>query len=36
MLALPLVGALALVAQACLRRDGGDDCLGWTATARVV
>ena len=35
-LALPLVGALALVAQASLRRDGGDDCLGWTATARAA
>lgn len=34
-LALPLVGLLALVAQATLRRDGGDDCLGWTVTARA-
>jgi SAM-dependent methyltransferase len=35
-LSLPLVGALALIAQATLRRDGGDDCLGWTATARAA
>jgi len=34
-LGLPLVGLLALVAHASLRSDGGDDCLGWTATARV-
>ena len=32
-LGLPIVGLLALVAQATLRHDGGDDCLGWTATA---
>jgi SAM-dependent methyltransferase len=35
-LALPLVGVLALIGQASLRRDGGDDCLGWTATARLA
>lgn len=35
-LALPFVGVLALIAQATLRGDGGDDCLGWTATARAV
>jgi SAM-dependent methyltransferase len=35
-LSLPLVGALALIAQATLRRDGGDDCLGWTVTARAA
>ncbi|HEX5924238.1 MAG TPA: class I SAM-dependent methyltransferase [Baekduia sp.] len=34
--ALPFVGVLALVGQASLRRDGGDDCLGWTATARLA
>jgi SAM-dependent methyltransferase len=32
---LPLVALLALVAQVTLRHDGGDDCLGWTATARA-
>jgi SAM-dependent methyltransferase len=32
-LALPLLAALALVAHASLRGDGGVDCLGWTATA---
>jgi len=32
-LALPLVAAIALVAHSSLRRDGGDDCLGWTVTA---
>ena len=31
--ALPLVVTLAAVAQISLKRDGGDDCLGWTATA---
>lgn len=36
MLALPFVGGLAAVGQASLRRDGGDDCLGWTVTARVA
>lgn len=34
-LALPIVCLLALVAHATLRSDGGDDCLGWTATARA-
>jgi SAM-dependent methyltransferase len=34
-LCLPLVGLLAFVAQVTLRGDGGDDCLGWTATART-
>jgi SAM-dependent methyltransferase len=34
-LGLPLVCLLALVAQISLRSDGGDDCLGWTATARA-
>jgi SAM-dependent methyltransferase len=34
-LGLPVVCLLALVAQATLRSDGGDDCLGWTATARA-
>jgi SAM-dependent methyltransferase len=32
-LALPFVAALALVAHASMRGDGGVDCLGWTATA---
>lgn len=35
-LALPFVGALALTGQVTLRADGGDDCLGWTATARAA
>ncbi len=35
-LALPFVGLLALVAQVSLRSDGGDDCLGWTATATAL
>ncbi len=35
-LALPLVGVLALIAQSTLRGDGGDDCLGWTVTARAA
>lgn len=34
LLTLPLVGVLALIGQASLRRDGGDDCLGWTVTAQ--
>jgi SAM-dependent methyltransferase len=34
-LALPLVAALALIAHASMRGDGGVDCLGWTATARA-
>jgi SAM-dependent methyltransferase len=33
---LPFVGLLALMAQATLRADGGEDCLGWTATARAA
>jgi len=33
--ALPVVAVLALIAQATLRTDGGDDCLGWTVTART-
>jgi SAM-dependent methyltransferase len=32
-LALPLVLAVAVVAHASMRGDGGVDCLGWTATA---
>ena len=32
-LTLPLVAAVALVAHASMRGDGGVDCLGWTATA---
>lgn len=32
----PLLGPLALAAHRSLRRPGGDDCLGWTATARAV
>jgi SAM-dependent methyltransferase len=32
-LLLPFVAVLAAVAHASLRADGGDDCLGWTATA---
>jgi SAM-dependent methyltransferase len=35
-LALPLVAAVALVAHASMRRDGGVDCLGWTATAAAL
>jgi len=35
-LLLPAVGMLALIAQASLRSDGGDDCLGWTVTARAA
>jgi len=35
-LTLPFVGLLALTGQATLRTDGGDDCLGWTATARAA
>jgi SAM-dependent methyltransferase len=35
-LALPLVGFLALIAQSTLRGDGGDDCLGWTVTAQAA
>ena len=35
-LALPLLLALALVAHASMRRDGGVDCLGWTASASAV
>lgn len=34
-LGLPIVCLLALIAHVSLRSDGGDDCLGWTATARV-
>jgi SAM-dependent methyltransferase len=33
-LLLPLVALLALVADISLRFDGGDDCLGYTVTAR--
>jgi SAM-dependent methyltransferase len=29
----PVMVAIALVAHASMRRAGGDDCLGWTATA---
>jgi SAM-dependent methyltransferase len=36
LLALPLLAALALVAQVSLREDGGADCLGWTASADAV
>jgi SAM-dependent methyltransferase len=32
-LALPFVVAVALIAHASMRGDGGVDCLGWTATA---
>jgi SAM-dependent methyltransferase len=32
-LALPFLAAIALPAHASLRGDGGEDCLGWTATA---
>ncbi|MEA2371230.1 MAG: hypothetical protein QOH12_1624 [Solirubrobacteraceae bacterium] len=32
-LGLPVLAALAVVAHLTLRADGGDDCLGWTATA---
>ncbi len=35
-LALPFVGVLALTAQATLRAGGGEDCLGWTATAHAA
>jgi len=35
-LGLPVVGLLALAGQASLRSDGGDDCLGWTATAQIA
>lgn len=35
-LAVPLVSALAAIAHASLRADGGDDCLGWTVTAVAV
>jgi SAM-dependent methyltransferase len=34
--ALPFVVLLAAIAHATLRGDGGDDCLGWTATARAA
>lgn len=34
-LGLPIVCLLALIAHVSLRSDGGDDCLGWTATARA-
>ena len=34
--ALPLVAVLAGIGQLSLRRDGGDDCLGWTATATAA
>ncbi len=34
-LGLPVLALLALLAQLTLRSDGGDDCLGWTATARA-
>jgi SAM-dependent methyltransferase len=33
LLFLPALAGLALVGQASLRRDGGVDCLGWTASA---
>lgn len=36
LLALPLVAAVALVAHASLRGDGGVDCLGWTVKAVAV
>lgn len=36
MLSLPFVAALALVAHASLRKEGGVDCLGWTAIAVAV
>ena len=32
-LALPLLGLLAVAGQLSLRQDGGDDCLGWTVRA---
>ena len=32
-LGLPVLALLAAFAQLTLRGDGGDDCLGWTATA---
>jgi SAM-dependent methyltransferase len=34
-LGVPILGALALAGHLSLRSDGGDDCLGWTATARA-
>jgi SAM-dependent methyltransferase len=34
-LGLPVVGVLALIAHRSLRRDGGDDCLGWTVVAHA-
>lgn len=34
-LALPLLAAITLPAHASLRGDGGEDCLGWTATAEA-
>jgi len=36
LLGLPFVGLLAIVAHRSLRSDGGDDCLGWTVTARAA
>ncbi len=35
-LALPLVAVLAVLAHVSLRGGGGDDCLGWTATASAA
>lgn len=32
-LGLPVLALIALLAHLTLRSDGGDDCLGWTATA---
>jgi SAM-dependent methyltransferase len=32
-MALPLAAVLAAIGHLSLRSDGGDDCLGWTATA---
>jgi SAM-dependent methyltransferase len=34
-LGLPVLALMALVAHLTLRSDGGDDCLGWTVTARA-
>jgi SAM-dependent methyltransferase len=36
LLALPLVAGAALVAHSSLRGRGGEDCLGWTASAVAV
>lgn len=32
----PIVVILGLIGRRTLRSDGGDDCLGWTATARAA